>query len=58
MSSKHKQYDETFKREAVQLWQSRGKAAGAVEDDLGISRGLWYKWRQKIEASGAEACRG
>ena len=58
MSSKHKQYDETFKREAVQLWQSSGKAAGAVEDDLGISRGLLYKWRRKIEASGVEAFAG
>jgi transposase len=58
MGSKHKQYDETFKREAVRLWQSSGKAAGAIEDELGISRGLLYKWRRKIETVGGEAFPG
>ncbi len=58
MSTQHKQYDETFKREAVRLWQTSGKAAGAVEHDLGISRGLLYKWRRKIEAAGTEAFPG
>ena len=42
----------------MHLWQSSGKSAGAVEDDLGISRGLLYKWWRKIEASGGEAFPG
>lgn len=54
MSKTRKQYAPEFKREAVQLWQSSGKAAAAIEKDLGISHGLLYRWKGQLQGQ-AEA---
>lgn len=61
MSKKRKQYTPEFKREAVQLWQSSDKAAAEIEEDLGISHGLLYRWKRELynqtatEADGSAA---
>jgi transposase len=39
-----RQYDDTFKMEAVRLWRSSGKSAEATARDLGISAFNLYKW--------------
>lgn len=49
MSKTRKQYAPEFKREAVQLWQSSGKAAAEIEKDLGISHGLLYRWKRQLQ---------
>lgn len=39
-----RQYDEAFKREAVRLWRSSGRAAEHTARDLGISVFNLYEW--------------
>lgn len=40
-----RQYDETFKREAVQNWINSGKSATVVAEELGLTAGRLYAWR-------------
>lgn len=47
--SKRKQHNEEFKREAVRLMQSRGeRTVEQVADDVGVSAGQLYKWRERL----------
>jgi len=61
MSKKRKQYTPEFKQEAVQLWETSGKAAAEIEKDLGITTGLLYRWKRQLhnqalaEADGSAA---
>ena len=56
MSKHRKRYTVEFKREAVQLWESSGKAAAEIEKDLGITPGLLYRWKRRLrEQAAAEA---
>ena len=41
-------YDLNFKRSAVELWQSSGKAAKAVATELGISDQILKVWKQQL----------
>jgi len=47
-----------FKQEAIQLWQSSGKSAAAVEKDLGITPGLLSRWKRKQDKNGRHAFPG
>ena len=49
MSKNRKQYTLEFKREAVQLWATSGKAAAEIEKDLGITPGLLYRWKSRLQ---------
>ena len=49
MSKQRKQYTLEFKREAVQLWENSGKAASEIEKDLGITPGLLYRWKSRLQ---------
>ena len=49
MSNQRKQYTLEFKREAVQLWENSGKAASEIEKDLGITPGLLYSWKSRLQ---------
>lgn len=42
-------YDEAFKREALRLLSSSGKSARQLEQDLGITPGLLYKWKARYQ---------
>ena len=48
-----RRFDEAFKREAVRLWQSSGRAAEETARELGISVFNLYHWRQEGVASRA-----
>jgi transposase-like protein len=40
-----RQFDETFKREAVNNWLSSGKSASVISQELGIKVERLYAWR-------------
>jgi transposase len=58
MSKKRRNYTREFKQEALQLWESSGKSAQQIEDDLGITHGLLYKWRRDAQQAGEDAFPG
>ena len=58
MSKKRRQYTPEFKEEAVQLWQSSDKAAAEIENDLGISHGLLYRWKRELHIQAAAEADG
>ena len=58
MSKKRRNYTREFKQEALQLWESSGKSAPQIEDDLGITHGLLYKWRGDAQLAGEDAFPG
>ena len=43
-----RKYPEELKREAVRLSAEPGMKVAQVEQDLGITPGLLYKWREKF----------
>jgi transposase len=49
-STKHKRYDETFKRSAVEHWMLSGQSATRIADELGINVQNLHKWKQKFKA--------
>jgi transposase len=50
MSKKeYREYAEEFKLEALSLLESSGKKAAQLERDLGITKGLLLKWRNKYQ---------
>lgn len=52
--SKRRSYSREFKLEAIRLWQTTDKSAREVEEDLGTTHGLLYKWKGKFKAEGGE----
>ena len=53
-----RQYDSEFKRAAVDLVQTSGKTMAALEQELGLSKGLLKHWVREAKRSGAEAFPG
>jgi transposase len=47
---KHKRYDESFKRSAVELWLQGGKSVQQVATELGISDQSLKQWKKKLAA--------
>lgn len=43
-----RQYDPTFKREAVEHWLASGKSAEDIARELGISSGRLFSWRRLL----------
>jgi transposase len=58
MSKKRRNYTREFKQEALELWRSSGKSAQQIEEDLGISHGLLYKWQGDVQRAGEAAFPG
>jgi transposase len=58
MNKERRQYNREFKLEAIRLWQSTGKSAREVEDDLGITRGRLYRWKRQLEDQGEDSFPG
>ena len=55
-----RQYDATFKREAVANWLGSGKSAEVVALELGLSANRLYAWRNLLDpaAAGGRAAAG
>jgi transposase-like protein len=52
-----RQYDVTFKREAVANWLSSGKSAEVVALELGLSANRLYAWRNLLDPAAARGGR-
>lgn len=49
MSKKNRTYTKEFKLEALELLRTNGKSASQLERDLGITKGLLLKWRDRYQ---------
>lgn len=49
-----RKYQDEFKREALRLAEKEGMTIARVERDLGITRGLLYKWRDAMQPKGSD----
>lgn len=58
MTKKRRQYTKEFKLEALQLWESSGKSAAQIEQDLGLTAGRLYSWKKSLKQAGEEAFPG
>ena len=48
MPKERRHYTEEFKREAVELWVKSGKSACDMENELGITNNLLYRWKRAL----------
>jgi transposase len=53
MSKKNRTYTKEFKLEALELLKTSGKSAAQLERDLGITKGLLLKWRDRYQVQEA-----
>lgn len=51
-------YSKEFKRQAVELLETRDTTATAVARELGIKQNQLYKWREEFKLKGDDAFRG
>ena len=58
MTRQKRNYSPEFKREAIQLWQSSGKSASTIENELDITPGLLSRWKRKQAQNGQNAFPG
>lgn len=49
MSKTRKRYTREFKQNALKLWQDSGKSAAEIEEDLGLSSGQLYYWKNQFK---------
>ena len=56
--TKRKRYTEEFKRQAVELLETRDRSGMDVARELGIRQNQLYKWREELKRKGDEAFRG
>jgi transposase len=48
-NKQYRTYTEEFKLEALELLESSDKSAAQIERDLGITKGLLLKWRDRYQ---------
>jgi transposase len=58
MTKSRRTYTDEFKREAVQLLESSGKAARQLERELGIGKTCLSRWKRELEERGEQAFPG
>ena len=58
MTQQRKTYSREFKREAIRFWQTSGMSAREVAEDLGVSRGMLYRWKHLLRDKGEDAFTG
>ena len=51
MSQKRTRYSEEFKKNTLHLLATSGKSRLELERDLGLSRGLLYKWQERYQVN-------
>jgi transposase len=54
MNRQYRTYTEEFKLEALELMKASGKSAAQIERDLGITKGLLLKWRDRYQVQRAK----
>ncbi len=58
MSNERRTYTKAFKQEAVRLYETSGKSAREIEQDLDIMPGMLQKWQTRLRQDGGEAFPG
>ncbi len=58
MTSARKTYTRQFKLEAIGLADTSGKAVSQVERELGLPKGMIFRWRHALACEGANAFPG
>ena len=58
MSSERRTDSKDFKQEAVRLYETSGKSAREIEQDLDITPGMLQKWRARLRQEGEQAFPG
>ena len=58
MSETRRKYTREFKVETVRFLESSGKGAREIEDDLGIGRGVIYRWKRELKDGNIRAFPG
>lgn len=53
--TKRKRYDQAFRQQAVELWQSSNKTAVEIAQELGIAAKRLYSWRASLQPKAATA---
>jgi transposase len=53
-----KRYSAEFKRQAVELLESRDKSGTEVARELGVRQNQLYKWREELKRKGDSAFKG
>ena len=48
-----REYDETFKREALAHWLASGKSAEVISEELGLTSGRLFAWKKHFAPAGA-----
>ena len=56
--TKRKQYSSEFKRQAVELLETRDKTGMEVARQLGVKQNQLYKWREELKQKGDKAFKG
>jgi transposase len=54
MNKAFRTYTEEFKLEALELLKTSAKSAAQIERDLGITKGLLMKWRDRYQMKSAK----
>jgi len=54
MKRKVKTYSEEFRLETLRLLETSGKSVREIEEDLGLTSGLLYKWRRRYRVNEVE----
>ena len=54
MTSKRRAFTKEFKQEAVELTQATGRPVREIERNLGLPRGILYRWRRELARSKTE----
>ena len=58
MPNHRRQYSREFKFEAVQLWETSGRTASQIEQELGIGKGVIRRWKREFAVDGNDAFPG
>lgn len=58
MADKRKVYSREYKIQAVELLNTSGKPGHQIEAEMGIGKGVIYRWRRQLEEEGSLAFPG
>ncbi len=48
MSEARRKYTREFKTETIRYLESSGKSAREIEEDMGIGKGVIYRWKREL----------
>ena len=49
MAETRRKYSKEFKLDALRLYENSEKSVHEIEEDLGMGRGLLYRWKREIK---------